>query len=134
MNTNLAQWRQQRAGEWMELPSGLVAFLAPVTLIDLAAQDGIPTPLYGAAQQVVSQGEATTNTLASIKGAREALALVAKAACKEPLIVDVVTDPKTQVATAELPAYDLLAIYNHASRGLAPLRPFRGESDTTPNV
>lgn len=132
--SNLAEWRQQRAGEWVTLPSGLVVFVKPVTLLDLAAQGDIPAPLLAVAQQVVAQEQVTTNTLAQLPGSTETLQLLARAMCQEPRVVDTVTDPTTEVGAAELSAYDLITLYRWASRGLAPLRPFRGEPRTTPNA
>lgn len=120
-------WRESlRAGEEMELPnSGLVVRLRRVSLLDLAEAGGIPAPLAGMVDEVLS--ESTTKvSVDQFSRYADVINLVVKAAVAWPLIGDAPED--NVLGVRELPMYDRLAIFEWANEGSQSLKKFRPES------
>lgn len=125
---NLQAWRKQRtAGEEMELPSGLVVKIKSISLMDLAVQGNVPTPLTGQVNMVMDRGLQNI-TVEKAREYEEAINLVVKAAIVDPPIGDAATD--TMLDVHELPIIDRLAIFRACNKYAESLRPFRQKQKT----
>jgi len=121
---NLSEWREKQKGEQHELPSGLVVRLRRVQLLDLVSQGQVPAPLFAAANEILNQPE-TTLTVEIYEKFSAVIKLIARACIVEPPITD---EPgEASLGIDELPAADLMAIYNWANQVLVAVRPFRPE-------
>jgi hypothetical protein len=119
---DLKSWREKRAGERFDLPSGLSVRLKKLDLLDLAAQGMIPTTLAGAANKLVG---GTGLKVEEFESQVEVINLIVQACLVEPLAADEADE--NHIRVDELAVMDRLAIYNWASAGAARLRPFRDE-------
>ena len=126
--TGIGVWRERRgAGELVELPSGNVARLRRVHVLDLAEQGQIPDPLVGMAAELVS-GSKKALTAADLTRYVDVVNLVCRAAFVEPTVGDKGTN--SQLAVGELEMGDRLAVYNwsHSGGRLRKFRPEQAES------
>jgi len=128
------EWQeQQRKGVPWVLPSGLIAYLKPVGILDLAARGGIPAPLMGMAEKITSTD--TIQVLLKELGTfTETVRLVVLAAVVFPKLVAEEPEDDQELADDELWIGDLLlsdqlAVFNWANNTSQVLRPFRPESD-----
>lgn len=111
----LSEWREaRRAGEAFTLPSGLVVQLRRAQLLDLAVQGRIPSPLASLANKLLA-AETMALTVEAFQEYAPVIQMIVRACLTGPdgLEVD------------ELPAADLLAIYNWANEVTVMVRPFR---------
>jgi hypothetical protein len=120
-NTALASWRAARSTT-LTLSSGLVVLVRRVTIIDLAAQGRIPTPLLAQVEALVNGEQLASGNLASLEAAAPIIDLVARAALVSPPVADVADDD--HISLDEIPILDRLAIYNWAQGEAAVLAPF----------
>lgn len=125
---DLMAWRQKRAGEQFELPSGLVVTLRRVALIDLAEQaaSAVPAPLAGLVESLLQRDEVRL-TLDDFNKYGAVALMVCRAAFVEPRIEDVPADDA--LGTDELSMFDRIAVFNWCNGGGRTLRPFRVESE-----
>ena len=118
----LKEWRaRQEEGEEYVTPSGLTVRVRRVTLLDLAEQGGIPTPLVGMVNKLLDTATHQL-TVADVPEYIDAINLAVKAIIVDPPGAD--KADATHIAVSELPVKDRLALFNWASRAEA-LRPFR---------
>lgn len=113
---DLTEWRKAREGEAFTLPSGLEVRLRRVQLLDLALTGSIPAPLVGLANKLLSS-DSMTVTVESWSEYAPVIRSIAQACLAAPEGLEV----------GELPASDLLAVYNWANDVTVAVRPFRGE-------
>lgn len=111
----LSEWREaRRSGEAYTLPSGLAVQLRRAQLLDLALEGKIPAPLTGLANKLLAQ-ETMVLTVERFGEYAPVIRLIAKACLAGP----------DGLEAEELPAADLLAIYNWANEVTVAVRPFR---------
>jgi hypothetical protein len=121
---DLKAWREKRKGEPFELPSGLKVVLRRCNMIDLAAVGGIPAPLAGLADKMLT---GFTVSAADFQKYADGINLVVKACLVEPPAAD--APDETHIDVNELTMKDRLAIYDWANQGVAELKPFRDGSE-----
>ena len=130
-STNLAAWRAGRISE-RTLPSGLDVKVKKVTLLDLAAQGSIPTPLLGAVQTLIDQASNTGSlevTLAGFEQHASVINLVFKASMVEPAVAD--EPSETHIGVNEAPITDRLDVFNWAQEETAQLATFPQQAQRT---
>jgi len=123
----LADWRkQQEMGDDVLLPSGLRVRVRRVSLMDLAVQGAVPTPLVAQVNTVMDKGlqNITVETAAKYEGA---INLVVMAAIITPPVREV--GSADAVGIRELSMVDRLAIFRECNRYGEALKPFRTESE-----
>lgn len=122
---DLKRWREKReTGDPVELPSGLVVTVKRVSLMDLALQGEIPTPLVAMVNRVMANGLDHV-TVENVAEYEEPINLVVKAAITMPTVAD--TSSETTLGVRELPIIDRLAVFRYCNRYGEPLKPFRRE-------
>lgn len=118
--TSIADWRREHE---MLLPSGNVARLRKVHVLDLAEQGQIPTPLVGMVSTLMATGKAIIRQ-EQFKDYAELINLVARVAFVEPKLADQADE--AHLAVSEVDMADRLEVFNWCHEG-KKLRPFRAE-------
>lgn len=124
--TGIAEWRKRRdEGQEVRLPSGNVARLRRVHILDLAEQGAIPAPLAGLVSQM-TRARKTTIDMEEMGEYLGLVNLVVKASFTEPPVGDEATE--TQLGVDEISTVDRLAVFawNHPE-GEQFLRGFRAK-------
>ncbi len=119
---DVTTWRQQRTAT-IDLPSGLTVTLRKVTLLDLAAQGAIPTPLLSLVASMVDGTSSDRLSLERFPDFAEAVNCVVRAALVDPKI----GDSDDTVRIDELPFVDKLAIFNWCQAEVLALTSFSGQ-------
>jgi hypothetical protein len=119
------EWRRRRQeGELVTLPSGMVARLRRIHILDLVEQGEIPASLATLASELVSASRTNLNA-GAMKRYGQIVNRVVRAAMVEPRVGDEPT--KEQLAVDELEMLDRLAIFNYGNVSTRSLRLFRPE-------
>ena len=127
MAFSVAEWRARFGPEDVELPSGGVAQLRRVHLLDLVAQGVVPATLVAEFEALQNRAE-TTDVLESmerVKGFREMLNAVSKAAFVMPPVAD--EGSEEQLGVDEVPFEDRFYVFRWCTEGARKLEPFRPE-------
>jgi len=125
---SVAEWREKNRPQDVELPSGNVAKLRKVHLVDLVIQGMIPATLVAEAEALKdADGTALVQDLEKLTGFREMLNAVAKATFVEPPVGDGGTD--AQLGVDEVPFDDLVHVFNWCNGRSRQLEPFRSEPE-----
>jgi hypothetical protein len=120
---NLNEWRSKQRREEV-LPSGLTVTLRKITLVDLAAQGSIPTPLIASVNAVISSETFNVATVEDYQKYGAVVDLLVKASVVCPLLAD--HGDEEHLGLDELSLDDKLFIFNiphKPSEALAPFRP-----------
>ena len=126
MAFSVAEWREKNRPQDVELPSGNVAKLRKVHLVDLVIQGMIPATLVAEAEALKdADGTALVQDLEKLTGFREMLNAVAKATFVEPPVGDEGTD--AQLGVDEVPFDDLVHVFNWCNGRARQIEPFRAE-------
>jgi hypothetical protein len=128
MPTSVDEWRARNRPQEVELPSGCVALLQKVNLLDLVVQGSIPTTLLVEAAEIAQDRNGSLSMLQSPERVKELSGLLnplVKAAFVEPKVGDESTTD--QLSVDEIDTADKLAILKWCNEGVDALLPFRGE-------
>ena len=129
MATDIKAWRETLTQEYT-LPSGNVARLRRVGLIDLAEQGGIPEELSGQVDAIlklqVQQGSLPRLSLADLKRFAGAVNLVVKACFVEPRVTD--APGEDCLGVTEIPFVDRAEVFRWANENAVKLAPARNGS------
>jgi len=126
---SVAEWRERNGPQDVTLPSGSVAKLRKVHIVDLASQGLIPATLVAEADKLQgASGAALMQDLEQLKGFREMLRAVAKATFVEPPVGDEATEE--QLGVDEVPFDDLVHVFNWCNGRARELEPFRAEQES----
>ena len=126
MATDIKAWRETLTQEYT-LPSGNVARLRRVGLVDLAEQGGIPDTLSGQVEALLKQQQGVPRlSLADLKQFAGAVNLVVKACFIEPRVADV--PGEDCLGVTEIPFVDRAEVFRWANENAVKLAPFRRES------
>ena len=133
MVTTVEQWRARNTPQEVELPSGAVALLRKVDILDLCFSGQIPTALVVEARQFADRGGVDVEAL---QNDPEALARWMRVI--EPVVIAAFVEPKVgkepgpeQLGIGEISAQDKLAIFQWCNEAAERLRPFRPGSDAS---
>ena len=128
MNSRVQEWRAAREQvEPKTLPSGQVAMLRRVHLLDLVEAGKIPDALSGLVLEVIDEGIKEPD-LQDLTGYIEVVNLMAVAAFVDPpLVQGKGTDEALGVE--EVSFQDRAAVFAWANEEAQKLRPFRKEQD-----
>jgi len=118
--TSIAEWQREHE---MLLPSGNVARLRKIHILDLAEQGQVPAPLAGMVSSLMATGRVVIRQ-EQFKDYAEMINLVAKAAFVEPPLAD--KADATHLAVGDVDMADRLEVFNWCHEG-KKLRPFRAE-------
>ena len=118
MATPVSDWQTSHE---LTLPSGNVARLKRVALIDLILQGGIPDTLSSRAVEMAGQTQQRKLTVQELRDYEAVVNLVVKAAMIEPEISD------QGLAISDIDFIDRVQIFNWANGGVHNLRPFRNK-------
>lgn len=125
MNSRVQGWRAAREqGETVELPSGQVATLRRVHLLDLVESGRIPDELSGVVLQVIDEG-VKKPTIEDLSAYIEVVNLVAIASFVDPPVAAEASEEALGVD--EVPFLDRADVFRWANEGARKLRPFRKE-------
>jgi len=118
--TSVETWGRSRT-QLMTLPSGNVARLRKVHVLDLAEQGQIPAPLAGMVAALTSAGRVTLRP-EQFKDYVALINQVVKAAFVEPAVADEADEAHLAVGDVEM--NDRLEVFNwcHEARKLLPFR------------
>jgi hypothetical protein len=119
-------WRSNLVGEY-ELPSGNVAKLKRVSLVDLVEQGGIPQTLTGLVTEMAQKQQLRQLSLEELHDFADVVNLVVKACFVEPPVSDEPTEESLGVH--EISFVDRAEVFRWANEAAQRLRPFRGESE-----
>lgn len=125
--TSGTEWRRAREkGELVELPSGKVARLRPISLLSLMKRGRIPDPLSAVISEMIGGKTKKGIDLETFQGFAELLELVCREAFVEPKIVD---EPGAddEIGAMDVGFDDQLFVFNHAQGEIQLMRPFRSE-------
>lgn len=127
MAFSVAEWREKSGPEEVELPSGCVALLRRVHILDLAAEGVVPATLVAELER--SRGEAGVTLLESPERVREFRTMV-NAVCKVAFVEPPVGEEGTeaQLGVDEVTFEDRVFVFHWCNRGARRLEPFRSES------
>lgn len=123
MATSATEWQTSIE---MTLPSGNVAKLRRVALIDLIVQGGIPDTLSGRAVEMANQTKQRELDKKELLEYEAIVNLVIKACMVEPKVADRAGDGSLSVS--EVDFIDRVQIFNWANGSVSSLRPFRGDA------
>jgi len=125
---SVAEWRARNGPQEVELPSGNVALLRRVHLLDLAAEGVIPATLVAEVEKLRdTSGTQFLQDQKTVHEFREMLNAVAKATFVEPPLGDEATE--AQLGVDEVPFEDRLFVFNWCSGRVQQLEPFRAEPE-----
>lgn len=125
MNSRVQGWRAAREqGETVELPSGQVATLRRVHLLDLVESGRIPDELSGVVLQVIDEG-VKKPTIEDLSAYIEVVNLVAIASFVDPPVAAEASEEALGVD--EVPFLDRAEVFRYCNEGARKLRPFRKE-------
>jgi hypothetical protein len=123
MATDIKAWRETLSSEY-ELPSGNVARLRRVGLVDLAEQGGIPETLSGQVEAMLKQQQGAARlSIVDLKQFAGAVNLVVKACFVEPRLADV--PGEDCLGVTEIPFVDRAEVFRWANESTVKLQPFR---------
>lgn len=118
---DLENWREQKKnGEAFVTASGLSVRLRKVTLMALIEQGGIPTPLVGVVNSLIT--ESTALTAENLRDYLAAVNLVVKAAVIDPPVAD--ESGPGVLGVQELSPDERMEIYTWATAEVGRLMPF----------
>jgi hypothetical protein len=120
MATGISDWRRECE---MVLPSGNVARLRKIHVLDLAEQGHIPAPLAGMVAALTSSGRAVIHA-EQFKEYAELIHLVVKTAFVEPALADQADE--AHLAVGDVDMADQLEVFNWCHEG-KKLQPFRAK-------
>lgn len=128
--TNATEWRRAREqGIPVELPSGFVARLRPVGLLELMKRGRIPDLLTGIAAETVALGRPTEMTIKEqANNLAEMLEIICTSAFMEPCIVPEdqdLRDGVEEIHFFDVPFNDQLWVLDFVSAPTRALRSFR---------
>ena len=124
--TDVGAWRAQREeGETVVLPSGNVARLRRVHILDLAERGEIPTPLVGIVVEMIGKGEIEI-TPENLSEYVEVINLVVQASFAEPEVGKERGPDRLGIEEIEMP--DRLAVFQWCHPVRVRLRKFRPQS------
>jgi hypothetical protein len=124
-------WRMNVVGEY-ELPSGNVAMLKRVSLVDLVEQGGIPQTLTGLVAEVAQKQELRQLSLEELHDFADVVNLVVKACFVDPAVADEPTEDALGVR--EISFVDRAEVFRWANVAARQLRPFRGKQEGAVNA
>ena len=125
--TSGKEWRRLREeGEVVELPSGHVACLRPLSLLSLMERGKVPDTLSGVVSQLIVKGDKPAATLETYQDFAELISWVCRVSFIEPRIVD---DPKedNEIGIDDVNFEDRVFVFNWAQKEVQFLMPFRPE-------
>jgi len=123
--TSGREWRRRREeGTLVQLPSGNVARLRPVSLLSLMKRGRIPDPLSGMIDQMIAQGERPSVSLETYQDFADLIGLVCQVAFVEPRIVDEPT-ADDEIGLDDVGFEDQTYVFNWAQQEIRFLMPFR---------
>lgn len=127
MSERVLAWREAREqGEEVTLPSGNVARLRRVHLLDLVEQGKVPDTLSGMVADIVGTGTKQVK-MEDLAGYIEVVNVVAIAAFVDP---PVAAEPSAQaLGVQEIDFLDRAEVFRYCNEPARRLRPFRGEPD-----
>lgn len=129
--TSIQEWRAKHGPQEVELPSGCVAQLRRVHILELARSGEIPATLVTKIEEASSRGELdATKLLAGEKDLAQYLDLIDKVVMKAfvvPRLGIEATDE--QLALHEVDFTDRLFVFRWCNRGAEQLKPFRPEPE-----
>jgi len=133
MTTDVKAWRAGQVVAY-ELPSGNVARLKRVAVMDLVEQGDIPDTLSGMVADLVDEtlGKRKTLSVEDLRRFAEVVNLVAKACFVEPPLGDEATEE--QLAVAEVAFVDRAEVFRWANQPTRQLRPFRVEAPDSVSI
>ncbi len=117
------EWRAARDQE-LTLPSGLGVIVKKASLMQLAIQGQIPTPLVGIVEEFLNNKEFKLK-LSDVPSFGSMVHAVVKACLVSPAIADTADD--NHITLDELSYEDCMAIFNWANGDATALAPFREE-------
>lgn len=127
--TSIKEWRSQSAPTKVELPSGNVALLRKVSILDLATSGSIPSTLIVKASAIAKGKRDWSKILDNPDDMREMMGML------KPIVIAAFVDPKVgeepsddQLGVDEIDPEDKLAVFQWCNQGANALRSFRGES------
>jgi hypothetical protein len=124
--SRVATWRANVVGEY-ELPSGNVAMLKRVSLVDLVEQGGIPQTLTGLVVEMAQKQQLRQLSLEELHDFADVVNLVVKACFIDPVVADEPTEHSLGVR--EISFVDRAEVFRWANEAAQRLRPFRGKSE-----
>lgn len=123
--------RLRKEGQLVELPSGMVARLRPVALIDLLKSGAIPDVLTGLVADLVVNGEVNPEKAEMnadlVVSIGKLYDVVCKAAFISPVIVDNPSDNADEIEVEDIPQSDRRFTLAWCSTPTNELRDFRQE-------
>jgi len=125
--TSGKEWRQRRVEGWLEtLPSGNVARLRTVSLLDFVNRGEIPDPLSAAVAEMLGGKSKDIGDFENFKQFAGLAAFVCRQAFVLPRIVD---DPKAddEVSILDIDFADQRYVFNIVQKEILMLAPFRQE-------
>ncbi|MBX3081719.1 MAG: hypothetical protein KF716_08785 [Anaerolineae bacterium] len=130
--TSAREWRKLRKeGVLVSLPSGMVARLRPVSLMDLLRSGGIPETLGPMVADLLINGEVTAPrealTADLVATAADLYTRVCKAAFVAPAIVDKPTDDADEIEMEDVSQSDREFVLAWCNTPTTELRDFRHE-------
>ena len=126
--TSIQEWRARHGPQEVELPSGCVALLRRVHILELARDGEIPATLATSFQEISSQGFDAARLLSGEGDLDQYLSLIDKVVIRafvEPRLGMEATDE--QLALDEVDVIDRLFVFRWCNEGAGQLRPFRPE-------
>lgn len=130
MVTTVREWRESNKPEEVELPSGKVALLRRVHIMDLALNGAIPSTLLAEAAQYSQKGEPLAITVRDDKDFQRWLGLI------NPVVIAAFVEPKVTLKPSEdtlgveeISGSDRLTVFRWANEGASTLEPFRPTTD-----
>lgn len=125
--TTGTQWRKAREqGEVVELPSGKVARLRPLSLLGLIAQGRIPDPLSALVTEMIAGETKVVANFEMFESFGDLLKLACVVAFVEPKIVD---NPEAddEISIQDVDFDDQLFVFNRVQTEVNLTKPFRGK-------
>lgn len=123
MTENLVkQWRKNLTTK-VTLPSGNVAALKPVNLMDLVRQGDVPDTLSGLIVDLLDNAKPQSMSLEDLRQYGDVIDLVCKACFVDPALADVASE--TALGVDEVSFADKMTVFQWANAGATELRPFR---------
>jgi hypothetical protein len=125
--TDVSTWRAAMVQEY-ELPSGNVARLKRISLVDLVEQGDIPQTLTGLVAEVAQKQELRQLSLEELKDFADVVNLVVKACFVEPPVSDEPTEESLGVH--EISFVDRAEVFRWANEPARRLRLFRTKQES----
>jgi len=115
------------------LPSGNVAEVKPVTLVDLAKRGAVPQNLVGAATEMTNRKASESLNLEQMGEFAQLVDLIAMSCFVDPRLVPDDQDPdEDSLRVGDVGFHDKLAVMQWADKAAGALTPFREEQAREP--